>query len=324
MASDMHEETPRRQRIQRLKRIIITTVILSILIPIVLCILLMVRVSHLEAQLRELEARLEETVSLQAADENASVLGQALSDEPEYLPRSTFDIDEVGQAEPGRLSEQQFLDEESSATRRIYLTFDDGPSSNTDEILDVLAAYDIKATFFVNIRDEAYNDCYARIVEEGHSIGMHSATHDYDSVYASVEAFTEDLDAIWQHIYDLTGVDCKIYRFPGGSSNEVSRTPISQLVRVLEERGITYYDWNCMSGDATNHRYSAQKLCENVLESLPESGDCIILMHDADNKDATVESLPLIIEALEEEGDVSFFPITSQTEPVHHITFTNE
>ncbi len=319
MAGNDDVMNSRRRRINRLKKIIITTVILLIVIPVILCILCLFRIGSLKREIKELReyiAAMPPTVVTVLADDDV----MKVTPEPVSFEERGGGV-ELHQAEPGRLLEESLLAMENAVTRRVYLTFDDGPSANTDRILDILDQYQIKGTFFVNIREEQYEYCYKRIVDEGHTIGMHSATHDYDSVYASKEAFAYDLDTIRKYIFDLTGVYSELYRFPGGSSNRVSRTPVSELVSILEARNIRYFDWNCMSGDATNYRYTAEQLKDNVLETLPESGDCVILMHDASHKDTTVEALPLIIEALMEYDDVEFFPITSQTEPVQHETF---
>ena len=128
---------------------------------------------------------------------------------------------------------------------KVYLTFDDGPSKNTEKILDILDKYQVKATFFLTGREDKESlRLYREIVKRGHTVGMHSYSHQYDAIYESAKTFEEDLDKIQGLIYDATGIKCRLYRFPGGSSNQVSNTDMKELIRILNERNITYFDWN--------------------------------------------------------------------------------
>ena len=203
---------------------------------------------------------------------------------------------------------------------KVCLTFDDGPSENTDEILDILADYGVKATFFVNEK-EGFDDEYMRIVEEGHTIGMHSATHVYRDVYASLDAFAADLYSIQDFIYGKTGVMPVYYRFPGGSSNKVSAVPMEDCIRYLEAKGIIYYDWNIASNDATPGGISTTDIVSNVLNPIyaGEESEYVILMHDAADKDTTVEALPIIIETLADMENVVIVPIDENVIPVHQM-----
>ena len=135
-------------------------------------------------------------------------------------------------------------DAEPEITKRAYLTFDDGPSGNTVEILDILDKYDVKATFFVVGRDKSYYDAYRDIVDRGHTLGLHSYTHDYDKIYGSLADFSEDIEELRNLLYDVTGVNCVYYRFPGGSSNTVSRVDMNTLIDYVNAEGLIYYDWN--------------------------------------------------------------------------------
>lgn len=187
--------------------------------------------------------------------------------------------------------------------KRVYLTFDDGPSIYTDEILDILSANDVKATFFVIAReDEKYWDSYTRILEEGHTLGMHSYTHDYDQIYSSLEGFETDVSQLSQFLYERTGEIPTIYRFPGGSSNSVSAVPIEECVAYLNEQGITYYDWNALNGDAVSSELSPDTLIQNIMKSVRQNRTSIILMHDIPSRHTTVESLQGLIDTLKAEG----------------------
>ena len=207
-------------------------------------------------------------------------------------------------------------------TLKVYLTFDDGPSENTDAILDTLDDYGIKATFFVTGKeDEHSKEMYKRIVDEGHTIGMHSYSHKCSDIYSSVDAFASDLDRIQNLIYDVTGVDCLYYRFPGGSSNQVSNVEMARYIEYLTKNGITYFDWNVSSGDATSQAYSPDELVENVMADVVKYKTSVVLMHDADAKDATVAALPKLIEALQGVGAV-ILPISEDTMLIQHVTLS--
>ena len=208
----------------------------------------------------------------------------------------------------------------------MYLTFDDGPSSNTDDILDILAAYDVKATFFVVGKEGEWAEkAYRRIVAEGHTLGMHSYTHEYSTVYASEEAFTEDLNRLRDYLREVTGVECAYYRFPGGSSNRVSDMDMHVLIDCLYEQEITYFDWNVSSQDASNPVPDADTILQNCLEGIAKHhGTVVVLMHDAASKGSTVEVLPALIEAVQAMEDTELLPITEDTVPVQHIKKTQD
>ena len=204
--------------------------------------------------------------------------------------------------------------------KKVYLTFDDGPSSNTDQILDILKDYDVKATFFVvGKTDERSVKAYQRIVEEGHTLAMHSYSHRYDEIYESKEAFARDLNSLQEYLYETTGVWPRIYRFPGGSSNTVSKVDMQELIEYLTDIGITYFDWNVASGDAVSRTLPAETIVNNCLSGIEKQKESVILMHDASNKGTTIEALPRIIEAIQEQGDAELLPITDETVPVQHI-----
>ena len=208
--------------------------------------------------------------------------------------------------------------------RKVYLTFDDGPSSNTGKILDILDDYNVKATFFVNGRTDKHSiKMYKRIVNEGHTIGMHSYTHRYNQVYASREAFEKDFFRIRKLIYDTTGVKSVYYRFPGGSSNKVSNTNISDLISFLDKEKVTYFDWNVMSGDAVSNELKSSQIIENVMSDVIKYKTSVVLMHDAANKDSTVAALPALIQKLQKEGDL-LLPIDKDTRLIQHVTLSDK
>ena len=185
----------------------------------------------------------------------------------------------------------------------MYLTFDDGPSENTSKILSILEKYDAKATFFVVYRKGDNNKkLYKRIVDEGHTIGIHSFTHNYKNIYSSKKAFCKDVVLMRKYIYDVTGVKTNFYRFPGGSGNSVSKVDIRECIKFLNKESIIYYDWNVENGDATGKKLSDKQLINNVVKNVKTKNTPIVLMHDAATKNSTVRTLPTIIKILKKQG----------------------
>ena len=203
--------------------------------------------------------------------------------------------------------------------KRAYLTFDDGPSDQTGEILDILKEYDVKATFFVIGRNERYYPMYKRIVEEGHTLAIHSYSHEYSTIYASYDNFVNDVEELRKLLYDVTGVDCRYYRFPGGSSNRVTQVPVNDLIDYLDSEGLTYFDWNALNNDAVIAGQTPDQLVKNILKDALNYDDTIILMHDLDCCHETVESLLSLIEQLEEHG-YEILPIDDDTPHIQHRT----
>ncbi len=225
--------------------------------------------------------------------------------------------------ESGEKSKEN-VEESTSTIKRAYLTFDDGPSPNTDKILDILDSYNIKGNFFViGCFSDSYKEQYKRILDEGHVMGMHSYSHSYSQIYESCDAFRADLNHIQYTIYDITGYTPSIYRFPGGSNNLVSQVDIHELINILDERDIIYYDWNVNSGDADASMLSKDQIIDNVFEGIkaldtPEDrNEIMILFHDLAQKKTTVEALPVIIEGLQAQGYV-IAPIDDNTKLIQH------
>lgn len=207
---------------------------------------------------------------------------------------------------------------EYPGVKKVYLTFDDGPSSITSQILDVLDSYGVKATFFtVCHTDEEAIENMQRIVNDGHTIAIHSLTHSYSQVYASLSSFKEDVLGMQQFIYDNTGYKTFLYRFPGGSSNTIAKCDIGECIDFLDDAGFEYFDWNVESGDATANMLPKDIIVNNVLSSLGDNEEYVVLMHDAEPKKTTLEALPEIIEGIQSRG-YEILPITENTKPVHH------
>ena len=220
----------RRKRINRIKKMIIGFVLAAILIPSIVCVILGIQIFSLKEKLREAEA---------ARD----TLLETMADGSFHLNEEEFPV-EVAQEE--QVEETVAIEEEQ--TRKVYLTFDDGPSENTERILEVLDQYGVKATFFVTGEEAlSHPERYKAIVDGGHTIGMHSYSHRYDEIYASEDNFGADLLKLQKFIEETTQVTPIFYRFPGGSSNTVSDLPMSEFCDYLTDNGITYFDWNVSS-----------------------------------------------------------------------------
>ena len=173
----------------------------------------------------------------------------------------------------------------------IYLTFDDGPrAGTTDIILNVLKEKGVKATFFVT--NSGPDDLIKRAYDEGHSIGLHTASHDYSVVYQSVDSYFNDLKQVSDRVEKITGEKSWLIRFPGGSSNTISKkySPgiMSTLTKEVLNRGYRYYDWNIDSRDAEGGKYSADEIASFVTSHLSHDRVNMVLMHDikVNTKDA--------------------------------------
>lgn len=200
----------------------------------------------------------------------------------------------------------------------VYLTFDDGLGPYTQELLDVLDRYNVKATFFVTNGKPDYQNLIAEEASRGHTVAIHSASHDYSRIYQSVDAYFDDLNEMNNIILTQTGKYADIIRFPGGSSNTVSRSYcegiMSQLVCAVEAKGFRYCDWNVSSGDAGSANTASQVIC-NVINGIKGRNISIVLQHDI--KKFSVDAVEEIIQWGLSEG-YTFLPITSTTPMSHH------
>lgn len=202
----------------------------------------------------------------------------------------------------------------------IYLTFDDGPTENTVNIMNTLDRYGVKGTFFVV---HSYDGCEKQIKEiydRGHQVALHSYSHVY-SIYRSADAYFADLQKISDLVYNATGYRCKLVRFPGGSSNTISRKYargiMSELTRALPERGYAYFDWNADSFDASERVASVDTIVSHSVSPIGHTDKVVLLMHDAALKTTTVDALPQVIEAYRDAG-YRFDVLSEQSFTVHH------
>ena len=186
----------------------------------------------------------------------------------------------------------------------MYLTFDDGPSPRTKEILDILQEKDVKATFFViGSEGEANQRLLKRIVEEGHTLGMHTYSHNYTKVYTSVESYLADMYMIFSQIKETTGVTPTLFRFPGGSINGYNSGIYQEIIAEMLRRGFVPFDWNISSRDAASTKpLPADAMVQYVVTDAQNASYGIVLMHDSAAKYTTVQALGPMIDQLREMG----------------------
>lgn len=304
------------------KHLILTILALLILIPTVLSIIfgvsllrtgrelddLHLRISQLQSSVSQEENRPDKTDEPpQGEDPPPESASPAESSAPELPAYQSLYADLYAQP-----AEHNSVDVDNI----VYLSFDDGPSERTPELLEVLDCYDVKATFFVvGGESEICRQWMRDIVEAGHTIGVHSYTHNYTAIYDSVEAYLEDFAKEYYLIQDATGVAPQIFRFPGGSINAYNGHIYQEIISEMTRRGFVYFDWNRQTGDAVRSNVPAQTLVDNALDRADSMRRVFLLAHDNTRFTNVVEALPKIIEGFQAEG-FSFAALTPEVKPV--------
>ena len=214
----------------------------------------------------------------------------------------------------GNSKNNDFEKDNTNEEKKIaYLTFDDGPSKNTELILDILKENNVHATFFIiSPYIEPHIQFVKRAYEEGNAIGNHTADHEFKYVYTCEESFFKSFNKQQKFIKEVTGSDCTIFRFPGGSNNTIVKNSrgkdfTKNITFKLNEVGVNVYDWNVDSGDAKGNNIPASTLIQNISREIKDKdgnykNPAIILMHDCMTKNTTVEALPGIIKLLKDAG----------------------
>lgn len=271
------EAAYRKKRVKRIKKIIVGTAIVLLLLPTIMCLFLLVKVHSLEKQI--------ETIT------KVSDSGVVKAQEKEV--KTTKAPKKASTAEP------TIKPTDDTTTKKVYLTFDDGPGSQTGKILDILKKNHVKATFFVTGKEDASSKkIYHRIVKEGHTLAMHSYSHIQDVIYDSKEAFEKDLKQINRCLYEATGVHTKFYRFPGGSSTQNTSLPIQNFIDVLKKNHYLYLDWNVISPDINNANATKEQVVTGVMQGVDAYDTAVVLMYDVADKPMTVKALPSIIKQI--------------------------
>ena len=277
----------RKKRVKRIKRIIVGTCIFLLLFPTILSIILMFKVASLEHKI-------------------------------DVITENKLREEQLANNDVAQAKEKKELTTPEPVKKRVYLTFDDGPGAETKKILDVLKKENVKATFFVTGKeDEFAKKLYKRIVKEGHTLGMHSYSHIYDSIYESKEAFTKDLEQIYEYLYQITGERPTFYRFPGGSSTESTQIPIQTFIQVLQEKHFTYMDWNVISPDIGNPSITKEQMISSIMENVNQFDTSVVLLYDSEERPLTAKALPILIQTLKQEN-YELLPMDSNTPLVQH------
>lgn len=298
----LEQQRQRRNRITRMKNVVIMVVAGWMVVSFLSIIILTAQVIYLNHRIDKLTVRNDNPIQEEMTEQD-NTENMDLQTESENV---STDMDtEDNLAKKG--------DE-----HKVYLTFDGGPDENTNEILDVLAKYNVKATFFViGSESDEMKAVYRRIVDEGHTLGMHSYSNSYSTIYSSSDSFEKDVTKLNAYLKKVTGEKSQYYRFPGGSNNEISNVDMSEFIHVLNEKKITYFDWNVSAGDSASD-YSVQDIVTNVTEGVSKYKTSVVLLHDGDDKSTTVEALGPLIKALQ-KMKAKILPIDENTNVIQYI-----
>jgi len=310
-----------------------------ILLPVLLCIILFVRVGKLEKELDEVrelntaelsgsfEKKLHD-MALVEEQEDAADAAEDIQDHsgeidnPALVDRTKDALNpSSGESEPVSSAAvgSDKASQEDDGRKHVYLTFDDGPSDHTEELCEMLEENDMTATFFcIGKTDEYSKKMYQRIVDGGHTLAMHSYSHDYGSLYASLSSFKKDFYKVQDYFEEITGTKPTIYRFPGGSSNTVSKVSIKKCVRFLESEGVRYFDWNALNGDAEGKPYTVDQMFKRTIAGIKAYNTPVVLMHDTNAKENTFKMMPKLIRRLK-KMDAVVEGITDTTPLVQHV-----
>ncbi|MBR2481904.1 MAG: polysaccharide deacetylase family protein, partial [Oscillospiraceae bacterium] len=278
------------------KNMILLFFIIAILVPTGFAIGYRGTIREMKGEISGLQ---EQSALLQQLEAENAALELAIKEKEEERIRLEAEAPDYQKLYPDFYAPQPL-----AATERkenvVYLTFDDGPSYCTDEILDILEKKGAKATFFVvgQSREENLRRM-RRIVEEGHAIGMHSFTHEYSMIYDSVESYLSDMYAVFCQIKEVTGVTPTLFRFPGGSINGYNSALYQEMIAEMIRRGFVPYDWNVSSEDASGSSVPTSHIIDCVVGGASGRSRSIVLMHDGAGKSSTANALSQIIDRLQ-------------------------
>ena len=305
-STDIKMKNDRNKRIRRMKKAIIITGIMLVVIPIILCIFLFVKMNKIQNKLDSL-------LELKQSGEIILTQNEAGEDKFVYVDSKVLTNSNTIVEEPDIVKEEKV----------VYLTFDDGPSVYTDDIIDVLNSYQVNGTFFVVGKEDSNSlELYEEIINNGNSLGIHTYSHEFSNVYSSVENFSNEILSLKEVLYDSTGVNINLFRFPGGSSSPALYSygcEPKEFIEYLNSEGYVYFDWNVSSGDGAAKTLTTKKIVSNVLDGVEGKSVSVVLMHDSPAKETTLEALPIIIDSLLKSG-YEIKPITENVDPVQHIS----
>ena len=295
------------------KNLILLIIIILIAIPTFLSISWRQQLSQAQQSVLQLT---EENAQLSAQLSDSGHV-QELSAVPESVPNETFQADAPSYVSlyPDFYAPEP-IPESTRTDGMIYLTFDDGPSPRTPEVLEILKQQNIKATFFVVGHDDEQSRQWMRdIVAQGHTLAMHSYTHDFSTIYNSVEDYLDDIYRLFVLIRDTTGITPTLFRCPGGSLNSYNYGIYQEILAEMLRRGFIPFDWNLSNQDTLGVKLSVDQLVSNVVDSSDHISRGIVLMHDAIGKHNTVSALSPTIDQLRAKG-FQFDRLTPQVTPI--------
>ncbi|MBP3923295.1 MAG: polysaccharide deacetylase [Ruminiclostridium sp.] len=323
------------------KHLILTVVALLIIVPTILCIILLCDNNSKSAEIDRLNSIIAsgeyktDTSDTSSVTESSGITDsdketssessttEAITEEPETsAPETTTEEPETSipsqQVDLTVLYEDMYVTpytgEYINDDNTVYLTFDDGPSVLTENILMYLRQENVKATFFVVPEDAEYCRILLRkIAADGHTIGIHTASHDYEKIYSSPEAFLDDFYNAYSLVYEATGIKADIYRFAGGSINDYNEDVREDIIAEMSRRGFQYFDWNVDSNDWQGYNWT--QLYNSVLSDASELSTPVILFHDTGMRENTVLVIEDIIKALKNKG-YQFGSLSQKTEPI--------
>ena len=311
------EQRRRYNRVSKMKNSIVTLLSVWVVLSMILTTCLFVLLFQTRSQVEELSAKIEllDSVETGSKDNHEIELSEEDSQAPMYTELEGY---EPAVPVASGISEAENRAEENDV-HKVYLTFEDGPSVNTAAILDVLKEKGVQATFFVTGQEgEVAHELYKRIVQEGHTLGMHSYSNKYSLIYHSEENFKEDITKLSAYLLGITGVEPIYYRFPGGSSNQITNVPMENFIHYLNQEGLVYFDWNVSAGDSTVNAYTTDEIVANVTKDVVKYKTSVVLMHDAEDVAITPETLSSLIDALV-AMDAQILPIDKDTSVIQSV-----
>ena len=258
------------------------------------------------------------------AEQTTSDAGKTTDNEKETTSGIPTTNEEETTENPDILRDNKYnqlaINAKENGQKIVYLTFDDGSGTLTPTVLDTLDKYGVKATFFVVAEYSPSKDFakeqYNAILAKDHTLGIHSFTHSRANIYQSLDTFKEDIDSVYNYVYELTGFKPYVSRFPGGSSTSFADERMkTEYIPYVKSKGLTYYDWNVSSGDG-NGSITSEQVYNNVINGVKNKNVSVVLMHDGSGHEATVEALPRILDTLINEMNCVILPITQSTTPV--------
>ncbi|MBR5128149.1 MAG: polysaccharide deacetylase [Roseburia sp.] len=307
----VNEQCRRHSRVVRMKNTIISLLLVWVVVSLLLIVYLFKAFFQMQSQIEGLETELEMITAglTDSVVDNSGDAGQLYSEAKDYKPAIPM---------ASGVSEEENQAEENDV-HKVYLTFEDGPSEYTAAILDVLKEKGVRATFFVTGQEgETAHELYKWIVEEGHTLGMHSYSNKYSVVYQSEESFKEDVIKLRAYLMGITGQEPKYYRFLGGSSNQITNIPMENFIHYLNQSGLIYYDWNISLGDVAENEDTIDEVVAKVTEDVVKYKTSVVLMHDANDTAVSPEVLEAVIDALFMMG-AEILPIDGETAVIQDV-----